>query len=116
MHQPFSAYRKLAVASMLAALSLTARPTVAQDNILIYGNSIINGPTVGFLEDLVAQTGQPTPNVVTWIFGNQSTTNYVNQIGLITSSLTGGQTWSSKARRLRRRTSWATRLRSKRTC
>tara|TARA_R110002072_G_scaffold299403_3_gene474871 strand:+ start:16339 stop:17568 length:1230 start_codon:yes stop_codon:yes gene_type:complete len=95
MHQPLPAYRQLAVAGILAALSLTARPTVAQDNILIYGNSIINGPTVGFFEDLVAQTGQPTPNVVTWILGNQSTTNYVNQIGLITSSLSAGQTWKA---------------------
>lgn len=93
MHQHTSALRHLAVAGLLAVLSLTVRPIAAQDNILVYGNSIIDGPTIGFFEDLVAQTGQPSPNVVTWIAGNQSTTNYVNQIGLITSSLPTGQTW-----------------------
>ena len=55
-------------------------PGAAQDNILIYGNSIIDGPTVGFFEDLVVESGRPMPNVVPWILGNQSTTNYVNQM------------------------------------
>lgn len=90
-----SAPRLFTAGLVLAGLSLSARLAPAQDNVLVYGNSIINGPTVGFFEDLVVESGQPMPNVVTWITGNQTTTNYVNQSGLITSSLPSGETWKA---------------------
>ncbi|MCA8950849.1 MAG: hypothetical protein KDE27_15200 [Planctomycetes bacterium] len=76
---------------LFTLLSVAHAP--AQDNVLVYGNSIVFAPTVGYFRDLVTQTGAPQPNVVTFIQSDKKTSNYVNQIGLITSSLPAGQTW-----------------------
>ncbi|MCR9246864.1 MAG: hypothetical protein NXI31_17665 [bacterium] len=86
------------VFSALATLSLLATASQqlpAQDNILIFGNSILFGPTAGYLTDLVTQTGAPTPNVVPALYANGTTTNYVNNQGLIGSSLPAGQSWDA---------------------
>jgi hypothetical protein len=82
---------RLCAVLLSALLVLAVAP--AQDNVLVYGNSIVFSPTVPYLKDLVVQTGAPQPNVVEFIGGDQTTTNYVNQIGLITTSLPAGQTW-----------------------
>lgn len=83
--------RLLAASVVLVGVGL--RPALAQDNILIYGNSIVSAPTVGFFEDLVLEAGHPMPNVVSLIAGNLTTTSYVNQSSLITSSLPVGEAW-----------------------
>lgn len=93
MQRSSTRIRPFVAVTLIAAFCLSARQALAQDNILIYGNSIINGPTVGFFADLVAQTGAPTPNVVSWIGNDKSTTDYVAQLGLVASSLPVGQTW-----------------------
>lgn len=93
MHLPLPNVRALRSALLGTALLLTTQLATAQDNILVYGNSIINGPTMGFFEDLIVQSGAPTPNLVTWIGPDRDTGDYANQLGLITSSLPAGQTW-----------------------
>jgi hypothetical protein len=93
MQRSTTRIRPFVAVTLLAAFCVSTRQALAQDNILIYGNSIINGPTVGFFEDLVAQTGAPTPNVVSWIGNDKNTGDYVAQLGLVTSSLPAGQTW-----------------------
>ncbi len=67
----------------------------SQDNILIYGNSIIDGPTPDYLSDLVVESGAPAPNIVRFIIGNGTTSNYVGAQGLITNSLASGQDWTA---------------------
>jgi hypothetical protein len=79
-------------AVLLSAL-LPLAAAHAQDNVLVYGNSIVFSPTVPYFQNLVQQTGAPQPNVVTFILGDQTTSHYVGQIGLITNSLPAGQTW-----------------------
>ncbi len=86
------AVRQLTLAGTAALLAVATLP--AQDNILMYGSSIIQGSTAGYLADLVAQTGAPTPNVVTSIGGDRTTSHHVNNIGAI-SSLPSGQTWTA---------------------
>ena len=89
------------VASSLSRLvpslfvALLVSPAMAQDNILIYGNSIIDGPTPDYLSDLVVESGSPAPNIVGFIVGNGTTTTYVSNQGLISSSLPTGQTWDT---------------------
>lgn len=75
------------------ALSCATLAAQAQDRFLVYGNSIVANGTVAFFKDIVAQTGVPSPLVITAIASDMTTTNYVNQINLITSSLPAGQTW-----------------------
>ena len=77
----------------LATVDVTARSAAAQDNILIYGNSIINGPFIQLFNDLIVQAGVPAPNIVSSIVGGARTGNHVGQLGLVTSSLPAGQTW-----------------------
>lgn len=78
--------------AVLFAALLPVAAAHSQDHILVYGNSIVFTPTVPFFQDLVVQTGAPQPHVVSYILGDKTTTNYVQQIGLITS-LPAGQTW-----------------------
>lgn len=83
----------LAILSLLAVSS--ARVTHAQDNIMIYGNSIISGGVKNYFIETVEQAGIPTPNVVASINGNAVTSSYVSSIGLISNSLPAGQTWKA---------------------
>ena len=76
------------------SLALTASVT-AQDNILVYGNSILAGDAVSYLSDIVTQGGAPTPNIVTYIIGNGTTSNYLSNSGLIVSGIPAGQTWKA---------------------
>jgi hypothetical protein len=62
---------------------------------LLYGNSIISGVVVPYLGDVVEQSGQPRPLMTTFIVGNATTTTYVSNIGLITSSLPPGTHWKA---------------------
>lgn len=79
-------------AVLLAAL-LPVAAARAQDNVLVYGNSIVFSPTVPYFQDLVVQAGGAQPHVVSYILGDKTTSHYVGQIGLITTSLPAGQTW-----------------------
>lgn len=85
---------RLALASLALAFGTTSQAS-AQDNILIYGNSLIDGPTVGFFEDLITQAGMPAANVVTAIGPDRWTSDHLNHLGLITSSLAAGETWDA---------------------
>jgi hypothetical protein len=77
----------------IAAYLLPVVPALAQDNVLVYGNSIVFAPTVAYFKDLVVQSGAVAPNVVQSIAADKKTSDYVAQIGLITSSLPAGETW-----------------------
>jgi hypothetical protein len=68
----------------LLAVVLPIAAAHAQDRVLVYGHSIVWSPTIPFFQDLVQQTGAPRPIVFSTIAGNQTTTSFVNQIGLIT--------------------------------
>ncbi len=61
----------------------------------MYGNSIIQGAVPAYLSDIVEQSGAQAPNIIEFIIGNGTTTNYLANQGLITSSLPPGQTWKA---------------------
>lgn len=85
-----------AAAAVTSFVLFTGTAAAAQDNILIYGNSIIQGVTTPFLSDIIEQTGATAPNLVTAIFAvNGNTTAYVASDGLISSSLPAGDTWKA---------------------
>jgi hypothetical protein len=79
---PLAPVRLCAV--LLSAL-LPVAVAHAQDRVLVYGNSIVWNPTIPFFQDLVEQTGAARPTVVASIAGNQTTTTFVSQIGLISA-------------------------------
>lgn len=85
-------------AALLAFLPLSlaaAGIASAQDNILIYGNSITRARTPLYLSDLVEQAGGPAPNIETYIFGDKNTSDYLANQGLISSRLPAGETWKA---------------------
>ncbi|MCK5944604.1 MAG: hypothetical protein KAI24_21630, partial [Planctomycetes bacterium] len=85
--------RGLRAASLFLLSSLPVSLASAQDNVLIYGNSIVFAPTVAFFSDLVVQAGLPEPHIVQSIGPDQKTSHYVNQSGLITTGVPAGETW-----------------------
>lgn len=91
MHVPLAA-RALPFAGLLFALSSAAH---AQDDILIYGNSIIEDWVVDYLHDIIVESGRPAPNIVDLVGPDLTTAEYLLNQGLITSSLPAGETWEA---------------------
>ncbi len=72
-----------------------ARGSCAQDDILVYGNSILADVYEDYLHDLIVHSGRPAPNLVTFLIPNGTTNNYLANAGLITGSLAAGNTWEA---------------------
>lgn len=81
--------------SLICVSALLCASASAQDNIFIFGNSIIDDDVSEYLSDIVVQSGQPAPNVVTDFGPDQNTSDYVASQGLISSSLPAGETWKA---------------------
>ena len=93
---PISVMRSLSGATLaLSALTFGSGVAPAQDNILVYGNSILDDSYAGYVSDLIVESGQPAPNLVKFIVANGTTTTFLNNSGLITNSLPSGETWDA---------------------
>ena len=89
------ALRGCLAASAVSLVFAVSAQAQAQDNILIYGNSIIQGRTPLYFSDLVVQGTGVAPNLVTRISGGQDTSDYLLDQGAITGSLPAGQAWDA---------------------
>jgi hypothetical protein len=95
MHAGRSHSFRWSLGAVLLVVALVSGGIHGQDRILLYGNSIISGAVAPYFGDLVEQSGQPRPLMTSLIQGNATTTTYVANIGLITSSLPAGTFWKA---------------------
>ncbi len=94
MNRPLPPNIAAAVLAVILSVLGTA-PALGQDNILIYGNSIIEGRTPLYLSDLIVEATGVAPHLVTHIAPDLDTADYVANAGLIASGLPPGQKWDA---------------------